>query len=359
MTTSETLSELIEHIHDKEALRQVTGLACKEEGTVWFTPRKFLVDLDQLPMPAYDLIDPQNYLKNKYLYLFRSFINRKSISMFTSRGCPFDCVFCSIKLHMGKRFRYHSPEYVVNHLEYLTKNIGIKNVHFEDDNFSLNKKRFERILDLIIERGIKINWDIPNGVRADSLDLNLLKKMKQSGGTQLKVAIESGNQQVLNDVVKKKTSLKYIEEVLRHGRELGFNTAAFYIIGLPGETLENMKETVELAERLYRDYQVRPVVDIATPLYGTELYDTSLEKGYITKKLTAHELSTASYVTGDPILETEDFTKEDVAELAQRAHNIVKKGFFKWLMKTSFIDIYRFFLNIIQNGFRQKHWKKI
>jgi anaerobic magnesium-protoporphyrin IX monomethyl ester cyclase len=188
-----------------QQISSITGILYRNsEGRVIKNKsREYIKELDKLPFPAYNLIDFDKYFSHPFLYANRSAINKKSMSIFTSRGCPFNCIFCSIHLHMGKRYRAHSPEYVIRHLKLLIEKYKIKNFHFEDDNVSLDKKRFEKILDLIIKNNLRISWDTPNGIRADTLTYNLLKKIKKSGCTDLRIAIESGDQRILNDVVKK------------------------------------------------------------------------------------------------------------------------------------------------------------
>ncbi len=310
-----TFFEFIKNFSSKSKLNKIEGLAYKQGGKIFLKHRKFLDNLDELPFPAYELINMDDYLKNKYLYVQRSFIYKKSISIITSRGCPFNCVFCSIKLHMGKKFRYNSTDYVIRHLEYIIEKFGIKKFHFEDDNMSLNKKRFEQILDKIIAKKLKIRWDVPNGLRADTLNFDLLKKIKRSGGNHLTIAIESGSQDVLDNIIKKKTSLDYILNVIKDCRKLRIKIQAFYVIGFPGETIEQMKETTNLAVRLLKDYQVLPSVGIASPLYGTELYKICVDQGLIKEKLTEKDFSCVTQVYGEPLISTKDFTKRDIKEI--------------------------------------------
>ena len=144
---------------------------------------------------------------------------------------------------MGQKYRVHSPEYVVKLLRLCVDKYGISNFHFEDDNLTWDKKRFERILDLIIEENLQIKWDTPNGVRVDSLDYNLLKKMKQSGCIHLALAIESGNQRVLDEVIHKRLNLENVIEIAKYCKELKISAHAFYVIGFPGETINEIKDT--------------------------------------------------------------------------------------------------------------------
>ena len=331
-----TFREFIQRVISKSDVFDIEGLAYIKDNTVKYMPRKFLVNLDELPLPSYDLIDCNAYLDSPYLYKSRSAIPEKSISMITSRGCPFDCTFCSIELHMGKRFRYHSPDYVIRHLLLCIEKMGIRKFHFEDDNISQNKKRFEEILDRIIENNIQINWDTPNGIRADTLDYNILKKIKQSGCISLQLAIESGNQRILNDVIKKHSSLDYVLKIIEYCYELEIKLAAFFVIGFPGETINDIKETIALALRLYKSYNVLPILLFATPLYGTELYKICMEKGLVDKNFTDDDLATATQFFGNPLISTEDFSKDDLKRMATEfeleMNKLVGKGSFRKIL---------------------------
>jgi anaerobic magnesium-protoporphyrin IX monomethyl ester cyclase len=170
--------EVAEHFEGKRALSTIKGIAYRQNDDVIVNPRRpFIEDLDKLPYPAYDLVDMEQYLNPKNIG-YRSFQNR-AISMITSRGCPFNCCFCAVHLHMGQGFRAHSAQYVLDHIQYVVDKYKVKNIFFEDDNLTLDLKRFEAICDGLIERKIKIGWETPNGVRADCLTSDLLNKMKK------------------------------------------------------------------------------------------------------------------------------------------------------------------------------------
>ncbi|MFH0961569.1 MAG: radical SAM protein [archaeon] len=298
-------------------LSKVKGLAVRKGGKILLTPRKFERNLDKLPLPAYDLVDLGKYLSNPRLYSGRGLIPERSVPIVTSRGCPYKCTFCSIHLHMGRRFRAHSPEYVVRHIRLLYEKYGVRNFHFEDDGLSLDRKRFEKILDLLIKSGMRIKWDAPNGVRADSLDRKLIGKMKKSGCFQVKIGIESGNQRILDGVVRKNLSLGKVVSVAKECKEAGLNCAAFYVIGFPGETIRNMEETSEFALRLLRECDVFPHLFIATPIYGTELHRLCVEKGYVSE-VTERALAESTVSWGENVIETGEFSKRDVRQVLER-----------------------------------------
>ncbi len=322
--------EFVRRFSAKDDSDNINGVACIKNGEVTFTPSRWIDDLDTLPLPAYDMIDVGSYLRNPYLYKSRSVIRDKSISMITSRGCPFDCVFCSIHLHMGKRYRYHSVDYVVRHLRWCIDKMGIRNFHFEDDNISLNKERFESLLDRIIAEKLNIQWDTPNGIRADTLDFKLLKKIKESGCRFLRIAIESGNQRVLDEVIKKKSKLDDAISVAEYCNDLGIKLAAFYVIGFPGETMHEIMDTINLAIHLYKSNNVYPILLFATPLYGTELYNICIKNSLIKENISDEEIAKATQFYGEPLISTKDFNKDDLKSIARefeiKMDRIIGKG---------------------------------
>jgi anaerobic magnesium-protoporphyrin IX monomethyl ester cyclase len=311
----ETFYAFIKEFSSHSTLEGIKGLAYKDKKTIRYESRPFNENLDALPFPAFDLVDMNYYLQNEALYKNRSKIYKNSISIITSRGCPYSCVFCSIRLHMGQKFRAHSPEYVMKLLRLCINKYGITHFHFEDDNISFDKQRFETILDSIIKENLQIQWDTPNGVRIDSLNYNILQKMKKSGCVQITLAIESGNQRVLDEVIKKKTKLTYILEIVKYCKELKIPANAFYVIGFPGETINEMNDTTNLALKLYRDFDLLPHLMVATPLYGTELYEKCIQDNLLKSNPTFEELSIATQTTGNPMISTSEFSQNDIRRI--------------------------------------------
>ena len=245
--------------------------------------------------------------------------------MVTSRGCPFNCCFCSVHLHMGKGFRAHSANYVLNHIQYVVEKFDVKNIFFEDDNLTLDLARFEAICDGLIMKKTAIGWETPNGVRADCLDLNLLKKMKKSGCKSVFFGVESGDQQILDNVICKNLDLNRVVEVAKICKDIDLKTGAFYIIGFPGEKKENMQKTVDFALKLKRDYDVGMHLFMATPSYGTRLYEECKSKGYIQENLGWNSFAAARQPKGMPLISTPDFAPEEVKEIAAKALEEYKK----------------------------------
>src|SRR5208283_4861068 len=319
-----TMLDLAQYFEGKKQLNEILGVAYRRDGEVAVNPsRPFIENLDELPYPAYDLVDMEQYLSPKKIG-YRSFRDR-AISMITSRGCPFNCCFCSVHLHMGKGFRAHSANYVLNHIQYVVEKFDVKNIFFEDDNLTLDLARFEAICDGLIIKKTAIGWETPNGVRADCLDLNLLKKMKKSGCKSVFFGVESGDQQILDNVICKNLDLNRVVEVAKICKDIELKTGAFYIIGFPGEKKENMQKTVDFALKLKRDYDVGMHLFMATPSYGTRLYEECKSKGYIQENLGWNSFAAARQPKGMPLISTPDFAPEEVKEIAAKALEEYKK----------------------------------
>ena len=313
-----TMSELVE-AHEKgntQNLKDIKGLAFKEgQETIVTPPRPLIQNLDSLPFPARHLLPMQEYfdaVKNRPI---RGVIHKPWVSMITSRGCPYNCVFCSMHIVMGKQWRGRSPENVVDEIEQLVDTYNIQQIDFWDDNMMLDKKRGEAICDLIIERGLNIEWYTPNGVRADTLDERLLTKMRASGCKKIRIAPESGVQRVVDQIIEKNQDLKAVENAIILSRKLGIKVGCFFVIGLIGETKEDMEQTIKYAYKLKQLGADIFHFCIATPLYGTRLYEQAKSGGFLIGEITDEALSMA-----EPLIETPEFTADDLRELCNRAN---------------------------------------
>jgi radical SAM superfamily enzyme YgiQ (UPF0313 family) len=264
--------QLVDAIENDLPVDGIMGIATRRNiGTIQKSP--LIENLDSLPYPDWKQINPATYKKAPHGGLVKSFPVAPIIS---TRGCPFECTFCSSPFLWGRTIRFRSPENVVGEIEYLIDEFKVREIHFEDDNLTLKREHIEGICNIILKRNIKINWATPNGVRADTLDWGLLRLMKESGCYSLAFGIESGNQEILNRI-KKKTNLKTIERTVRLAKKLGIVTQGFFIFGLPGETEKTIQETIDFAKRLPLDKAQFLILDI---LPGSELWD-GLRRGQV------------------------------------------------------------------------------
>jgi anaerobic magnesium-protoporphyrin IX monomethyl ester cyclase len=296
-------------------LQKIKGLGFTLNGEVVINPpRPVLDDLDSLPFPARHLLPMKELFEAVKKTPIRGEIRKPCARVLTSRGCPNNCIFCSNHIVMGKKWRGRSPENVVDELEQIVRTYGVKQVDFEDDNLTFNKKRMVAICDLIVQRGLDIEWYTPNGVRADCLDAELLAKMRNCGCQRIMVAPESGVQRVVNQIIRKNQDLKRVEDAIVAARKVGIKVSCFFILGFIGETQEDIKATINYAYLLRQLGADRFYFSYATPLVGTELFDQAERGGYLREGFSDEALSWAQ-----PLIETPQFTAKDLQELCAKA----------------------------------------
>lgn len=258
-----TIIELLRSLEDKENLSFVKGVIYRGNGTLKTTPtRPFIKDLDMLPFPAWDMLpDILKYYQQSAARIDRL----PNISIVSSRGCPFKCIFCARNV-FGNTTRTHSADYIIKMVKYLIKEYKIKSISFEDENFVIYKNRLVEFCNHIIEEKIDITWDCASNVNA--VNPEILSLMKKAGCWQINYGIESGSQRIL-DFIKKGTKLERIEQALRMTKEAGIMTKGYFIIGHPTETYESIQETIDFIKRIPLDiFQMSYMI----PLPGAELY---------------------------------------------------------------------------------------
>ncbi len=315
-----TIRELVNILEQGKTkdLKEVEGICFKKNGKPIVTrARAKIQDLDALPFPARHLLPMDIYFDAVKEEPLRGVINKHWASMVTSRGCPYECIFCSNHILMGKKWRSRSPENVVDEIEQLIQTYSIKQIDFVENNMSLDKKRMENICDLIIQRGLDINWYTPDGLRADTLDECLLRKMKASGCKKIRIAPESGVQRVVNQIIKKDQKLENVEKAVVLAKKVGIKVGIFFILGLIGETKEDMEETIRYAYKLRELGADIFHFSVAIPLYGTELYEQAKHGGFLTKLFSDKALAGI-----EPLIETSEFSVEDIQELCVRANKV-------------------------------------
>lgn len=296
-----TLAELLE----SKPLSEIKGMAYKEGREIRINPpRELIKDLDSLPIPAYDLLNIYKYPDHPLS------ISRPNISIITSRGCPFGCTYCN-KSVFGRTFRKMSYKKVVDQMEYLINRYGIKEFQIVDDVFTIDKERVKNICKEILRRELKIKWMTPNGVRADSLDLDTLKIMKQAGCHYLYLGIESGSPKIL-ERIKKGITLEEVQKTVRMINKTEIHVGAFFMFDLPDETVEDIQQTIDFAKSLKLD-SVK--FGIMVPLPGTEIFEEFKRKGFIKN----FDYSTYFWHK-EPVFETDLLSKEIVFKYYKKSY---------------------------------------
>jgi glycosyltransferase involved in cell wall biosynthesis/pyruvate-formate lyase-activating enzyme len=203
---------------------------------------KRINELDELPMPAWDF-----FIHEPYNWGGEWFPEKPVFTMNTSRGCPFHCKFCSVSSIWGRKYTCFSAERIVDDIKYLISKYNAKGIYFREDNFTVNRKRTEKFCNLLLEKGIEIAWACET--RVDSLDRELVALMKRAGLCALYFGVESGSQKIL-DYLNKNISTEQTKAAFRYCHEFGVNTAASIIVGVPGETADDLRETMILINEI-------------------------------------------------------------------------------------------------------------
>ena len=253
-------------------LDSIPGIFWRGGGIVENDPRAPIHNIEALPFPARDLLPMEKYA---------AFGARRTPNdyILSSRGCPYSCIFCADHVVHGKKFRYRSPENVVEEIQHLVQERGVREIDFIDDNFTLLPQRVEEICDLMIQAGLngELIWRCSNGVRIDRLSWLLLAKMKQAGCYMVALGIESGNSRILNNI-KKGITLQQVEECVEWCREAGIETRGLFMLGNLGENEETMIETIEFAKKLPLD---TANFHITVPFPMTEYWKIVQEEGVL------------------------------------------------------------------------------
>ena len=281
------------------------GIAYKNDNTSIIPKRvPFINNLDALPIPAYDLVDYSKYANQVGRY---SVDNPRELPygrMFTSRGCPIGCIFCQVDKISGKCFRIRSPGNVIEEMDMLKSKYRIRSVIFDDDNFFINRKRAISIFNLMIKRKLNLKWNAI-AVPIFLLDEELLDIMRESGCEYLDVAIESGSQRVLSEIIKKPVKLDKVIKILDKAKSLCIDIASNFVIGFPGETWDEIRQSISFAEKIDVDYVK---IFIANPLPGTILERMAIENGVLINKN-----KKMSWKYGK--IKTDEFAPQDLAIL--------------------------------------------
>lgn len=259
--------ELLENIEDTENLYKVKGIVFKDKKKIINTGSPPPIqNLDILPFPARYLVPYKKY---------KSVLAKKFpvTTMITSRGCPFKCLFCD-RPHMGNIFRARSAKNVVDEMEECKK-MGIKEIFIYDDTFSVDRQRVLDICSEIIKRKLDIAWDVRT--RVNTVDEKMLKSMKKAGCQRIHYGVEAGTEKTLK-VLRKGITLDQVRKAFGWTKKAKIQTLAYFIIGSPGETKEDIMQTIKLAKKLKPDYAT---FSILTPYPATDLYKMGLEQGIL------------------------------------------------------------------------------
>jgi radical SAM superfamily enzyme YgiQ (UPF0313 family) len=257
-------SDFLDRMSAGAGLDNVAGLWFRRNGKVERNPgRSTFVDVDAVPMPAYHLLDIERYFDLDFVRF--PTVDRRAIQIFTSRGCPYRCIYCHDLF--GKKFRGRKPELVWEEIKFLYDTYGIREFMVEDDVFNMDIERAKHICDLVVASGLELGFQFGNGVRLERFDEELMRKLALAGTHHMAIAIESASGRI-QKLIRKNLKVSRLDEVLGWARRYGIETLGFFMLGFPGETVAEINQTIKYAGNSRFD---EALFSIATPYAGTEL----------------------------------------------------------------------------------------
>lgn len=263
------------HCFEKgKSISDVEAICYRDGDSVRVNPKKTFINVEELPLPAWDLMDPRLYGKFESLWFFCKGKNIAPVS--AGRGCPFRCSFCSDFILSGKKVRYRKIESVIEEIERLHTIYGVDEIHLTDSIFTMSKSYVYKFCESLIKKNLRIRWATPYGTRLDTLDAPMLRVMEQSGCYGTSVGIESGSRRML-EFMKKGISLEKIREKINLIKKTtNFLVQGFFILGYPTETRETMQETIDFAcglpldMAMFSPFRATPGTEIAQYLKENE-----------------------------------------------------------------------------------------
>ena len=255
--------DLLLWVEEGQRFREVESAIFREGAKVIINPRRrFIEDLDCLPLPAYDLLP---FFPQKYRPPLLNYQRGPAASLISSRGCPQICTFCDRSV-FGNRYRYFSEDYLMDLISHLHHSYGIRHLIFADDQFAASRSRLLRFCEKLARAGLPLRWNCD--ARVDSVDPALLKIMKRAGCWMISYGIESGSPEILA-AISKGIRLDQVEQAVRATKEAGIRAKGLCMIGYPQETASTLKDTLSLILRCPFD---ELNLSFLTPYPGTEIY---------------------------------------------------------------------------------------
>ena len=273
-----TFLDLVKALEAGSNLRCVNGIAFKnEEGIIKNEDRPPIADLDSLPFPAYHFFDFDRYIHYSSPIRFKKKKSSelKSSNMMTSRGCPYNCQYCSVTKFWHRRCRLRSAKNVVDEMELLYSKFGVTHFNFFDDVFTLNNERVIEICKEIISRKLDVCWECVT--RVDFVSIKMLEWMKKAGCLSISYGVESGSSTVLKAINKRQTYAQIVE-AFKMTHETGIYAYILLMIGNPNEAERSVNETIELLQIIKPD-KIRTNLTMIYP--ATDLYEVCKQKGLI------------------------------------------------------------------------------
>jgi anaerobic magnesium-protoporphyrin IX monomethyl ester cyclase len=291
-----TLVELVRAAAEDKDVRHVPGIAFADGNVVVKTPpRPLIEDLDQLPLPARELLPMARYRALG-----------TPCTVITSRGCPYSCIFCSGHRMFGPRVRFRSPGLVVDEIEKLHRDFGLAKINIVDDTFTLNHRHTRAVCEEMLRRNLKMQWSV--FARVDRISEDLAQLMSRAGCEWLLFGVESADEGILK-TVKKGITPDQVRRGVKIAAEAGINVFNSFILGLPGESWDTARKSLAFGDELCHKYGARYGFHMLSPLPGTEIYERAKDYG-----IRILSRNWARYNANEPITETATMSTEMVEE---------------------------------------------
>ena len=279
--------EIIDCVKKRASFKDILGIVYREGGKNIQTPfRGFITDLDSLPFSDWDSLPMEKY--------FEVWTIKKNYAhMILSRGCPFSCTFCGAKMALGMKQRRRSPQHVLEEIKVLYDKHGVRNILFGDSTFNLNKQWVHEICEGLLNLGRPILWNC--NIRADLVDRETVAIMKKSGCMRVFIGVESADEEMLKRM-QKGIKISKLERGIKYLQEYGINPDMGFIFGMPGETEETMKKSIEFAKK---HKTCMSAFTLAAPFPGTPFYDEAKMDGLIVEDWSKFNIYEVAYTPKD------------------------------------------------------------
>jgi radical SAM superfamily enzyme YgiQ (UPF0313 family) len=311
---------LLESLNKNYDIKNISGIGYKNNDNVIIQSGYSLIGnpkanncLDVIPFPSWHLLKMESYFENK-AYQSPYTVGKRVAQIITSRGCTANCTFCSTTNFWGNCFRTRSADNVYKEIEFLKAKYNIDEFHIQDDNLTNNLKRSIEILNTL--KKINLPWATPQGLALWKLNEEILMSIKQANAYQVTLAIESGSQRVLKELIRKPLNLLKTKHLIKFANKIGLHVHGFFIIGMPpisgyaGESIAEMEETFKFA--LDSGFNSASFF-IATPLIGTLMFDEVVKNGYIDLNTPLYKIAYKQSIINVPNL----WSSFDIAKIAE------------------------------------------
>ena len=317
--------ELLQHLqHNSLAIESIDGIAYRQNGEVFHNkPRSVIKELDAIPFPDRSLLLNEKKYSSEDMGLLMS-----------SRGCPFHCTYCATE----RLVRYRSVDHIIAEIEQVKQQYRTTQFTIKDDTFTMNKKRVYEFCEKLLEKQLDIRWEC--NTRANLIDESLLRVMKNAGCNFIKIGVETGSQKIL-EYMDKGVTLDDIENAARLFRKVGIHWTGYFMMGIQGETREDINKTLEFMHKIRPDFAY---IAVYQPYPGTAMFADGIRRGLIKADMTLEDFYITSpdgYYKKDAHIQLDSMSQAEFQQIAidmKKAFHQYNTHFFR-VMKTAFVKI--------------------